>query len=272
MIKKLVQLLTFCGALLATTNSFAIGLMEIYREAVVKDPVLQQAYYTKLATEQVLPQARSDLLPYLSGIADLSREYLRQSLEQFNGITGLSEPTARFKGTYNDALYQVDLRQPVFNYAAWKNVQSAKATVKQAEAEFNDAAQDLMIRVATDYFAVLEAQDILRFTQAERRASGRSLEEATERYNVGLEAITAVYEAQAEYDRNTALEIENENEVANSKEAIRLLVGRTYDHFSSLREEIPLIPPTPNNAKKWEESAGDQNYQVLASRFALESA
>ena len=61
--------------------------------------------------------------------------------------------------------------------------------------------ESLIERAATGYFNVLAAQDFLRFARAENEAVGRQLDQAKERFEVGLAAITDVQEAQARFGR-----------------------------------------------------------------------
>ena len=50
------------------------------------------------------------------------------------------------------------------------------------------------------YLGVLRAQDNLEASKAQERAFERQLEQTQQRFEVGLIAITDVYEAQAAYD------------------------------------------------------------------------
>ena len=106
--------------------------------------------------------------------------------------------------TIGSTQWQVTASQAVFNYQAWAKVQQAKASVKAAQATFNDAAQNLILRAAKAYFDVLLAKDTLDFAEAKKRANKRQLDQATQRFQVGLDAITSVYEAKAAYDQSIA--------------------------------------------------------------------
>ena len=74
--------------------------------------------------------------------------------------------------------------------------------VSQSEADYEAAQQDLIIRVATRYFDVLAAEDVLTSINADRTAIARQLEQARQRFEVGLIAITDVQESQAAYDQS----------------------------------------------------------------------
>lgn len=50
--------------------------------------------------------------------------------------------------------------------------------------------QTLILNTATAYFNVLNAIDVLSYTQAQKEAIYRQLDQTTQRFNVGLVAIT----------------------------------------------------------------------------------
>jgi len=62
-----------------------------------------------------------------------------------------------------------------------------------------------MVRTTEAYFNILSAEDNLEFTRAEKTAIARQLEQAKQRFEVGLIAITDVHEAQAAFDLGTHL-------------------------------------------------------------------
>jgi outer membrane protein len=264
-----VQVFSFTVAGLVGQSAVAASsdLMDIFYEAVVNDAAFQSAYYTRMSTRENLPQAESLLLPQAFGNADVRRQRQINSESAFSAAPGF-----RREEFFNPQVYNLNLSQTIFNYQSWMQVQSAKFVVKQAEATFNSAAQDLILRTASAYFAVLEARDNVRFTRAELRATERRLDQALERYKVGLDAVTSVYEAQAEYDSINASLIEAENILANNLEDLRVLTGRAYKSVAPLKGEIPLLRPTPDNIERWVDTAVEQNYSLQALKFATDAA
>jgi outer membrane protein len=242
-------------------------LLDVFHDAVLNDAEFQSAYYTRMSVRETLPQAESSLLPQAFGVADVRRQRQVNSESAFAGVPGFSR-----EEFFNPQVYTLDLSQTIFNYQSWMQVQSAKSVVKQAEATFNSAAQDLILRTATAYFNVLDARDNVRFTRAELRATERRLDQARERYKVGLDAVTSVYEAQAEYDAINASLIEAENILANNLEELRVLTGRAYKSVAPLKGEIPLSRPVPDNVERWVDTAVEQNYSLQALKHATDAA
>ena len=93
----------------------------------------------------------------------------------------------------------------------------ADKTIARAEAVREAAQQDLIVRVAQRYFDVLAAEDRLNSIIADREAIARPLEQAKQRFDVGLIAITDVQESQAAYDQSVANDIGARRSLATAR-------------------------------------------------------
>ncbi|MCW8409978.1 TolC family outer membrane protein [Legionella sp. PATHC035] len=241
----------------------ATDLMDIYHQALENDPIFKNAYDTYMASAEALPQARAALLPQVGITAQATRNVFHVN----DGIFTIQD------NTYNSRTWQVSASQAIFNYQAWARVQQAKASVKAAQAVFNDAAQDLILRTAKAYFDVLFAQDTLNFAEAKKRANMRQYEQAKQRFEVGLDPITSVYEAKAAYDQSVATVIASRNNQINQSENLRKLTNHVYEVIAPLRDgKIPLIKPEPNVVDQWIDTGLKQNYKLLSAKYNLEVA
>lgn len=240
----------------------ATDLIDIYQQALENDPIFKEAYATYMSSKEAIPQARAALYPQLTVGSQISREI------NDNKVGGV-----HIENTYTSNQWQVTATQAIFNYEAWALTKQAHASVKAAQATFNDAAQELMLRTARAYFEILLAQDTLRFAEAKKRANKRQLDQATQRFKVGIDAITSVYEAQAAYDQSIAEVISARNNEINQKENLRKLTDHVYQYLSPLRNSrIPLIRPEPDNADEWINAGLKQNYLLYAQKYSLEAA
>lgn len=242
------------------TLASAADLMEVYNQALQSDAKFQSAYANYLSIKENVPIARAGLLPLLTAQDTLQNTKSYNSAANPNN-TGFQTNT-----------YALNLTQPIFNFSNWAKLKQASATVKQAQATYDAAAQDLMIRVAKAYFAVLAAEDSLRFTRAEKMATAKQLDQAKQRYKVGLDAITSVYDAQASYDLIVAQEIAAQNDVVNRREELREITNTFYNELAGLKDQLPLITPQPANPEDWVETAKRQNFTLAASRYAVDAA
>lgn len=247
------------------TPTFAADLIDIYKAALNSDPIYRAAVSTRLSQREAIPQSVAVLLPNISAQANVSNNYQNISqlptTEQPNGISN-----------FQSQGYNISFRQPLINVNDWLTVKQANNTGKQADLTLAAAAQDLIFRVATAYFNVLSAQDTLQLAKAEKNADSKQLNQAQKRVQVGLDALTSVYEAKAAYDKSLATEISAENTLRNNQEALRQLTGQTYASIKPFTKNIPLQSPQPNNIEQWIDAATQNNLKLMAARYGVEVA
>ena len=246
----------------------AMDLAQTYELALLNDPTLKAARAQRDAVREVKPQAVARLLPLLS--VQGSGDYV-DSRSVTNSEIESSFFTSRIE-SYKEGGFSVNLNQPVFHWDYWARLFQTDYEIGQAEAQYKAAEQELMVRAAQAYFGVLTAQDDLKFKTAEKIAIGRQLEQAQQRFDVGLIAITDVYEAQAGYDQARSEEIFALNEVDNAKERLREIIGEQAVQLAVLAKDIPLEPPAPSDIDEWSSAAQKQNYEVIAAQNSAEVA
>jgi outer membrane protein len=132
--------------------------------------------------------------------------------------------------------------------------------------------QALILAVADAYFNVLSARDNLEFAEAEKQSNARQLDQTKQRFDVGLVAITDVHESQAAYDISVAQAIESANLLDSAKENLREITGRYHEELAILKDNVPLVPPNPNDLQDWTEMALEENPSLKAAEAATEQA
>ena len=232
------------------------NLTTVYEQARQYDAEYQAAQFDLLAARENVPLARSAFLPQLS----LAAEY---------GIATLADDG---DGPYIESGLSLTLSQTLFNRSSGKLLDQAQIGVQQAQAQYAASGQALILRVATAYFDVLRAQADLEFSQSEREAISRQLEQAERRFDVGLVPITDVRSAQAQSDLAVAAEIAASNQVSTAREAIRLISGVDAELLTPLAEDLPLIPPEPADIDAWVGLAKEQNLELITAQLAAESS
>ena len=262
MLKTTVVRLCWLVATSISPMLHATDLMDVYRQSLDNDPTFKAAYSTYMAQREMVPQAWATLLPQLTidALAGRSEQEVRTNIFDIQQAYGTNQ-------------WKIRASQAVFNYQAWSQVQEAQASVKAALATFNDAAQNLILRSASAYLDLLYARDTLSFAEAKQRANKRQLDQAQQRFNVGLDAITSVYEAQAAYDQSVAQVISAKNNLVNKGESLSKITNHVYDSIAMLRDsKIPLINPEPNNVDQWVATGLKQNYNFFAAKYNLQAA
>ena len=234
-------------------------LVTVYQEAAANNADLAAARADYEARSEVVPQARAGLLPNLSAGANLS-----------DTRTKVDSPaiTSSRSGT----VYQANLSQPLFRADRWFQLQAAEATDEQAALELSATEQNLILQSAETYFAVLRAQDNLASTKAEEAAFKRQQDQANERFDVGLSDKTDVLEAQAGFDTARANRIIAQQQVEDAFQALITLTNRDFAALEGIEHSLPILAPTPNDAKAWVDTAAAQNLNLQASNYAVDAA
>lgn len=258
--RNFTALLFPAALILVSSMSHAADLLTVYRQALISNPQLAASAANLRAVREQRPQAIAGLLPTLSARGSLARKRFKS--------TDPSRP-AEYS---TDKIVSLDLRQPLFRYDRWILLKQSDSEIARAEAEYAATQQELMVQVAERYFKVLDAQDNVEFAQAEKSAIGRQLDQATQRFEVGLIAITDVKAAQARYDLSVSLEIRAESELVQAKDALREIAGTYYDVLAPLKTELELERPDPDSPESWVEQAGKQNLKILAAQAQAETA
>jgi outer membrane protein len=249
--------------MILNSNVMAMDLVEVYTLAETNDPIYRQAVYSTLAIQESKPQARALLLPSANLSADTigNDQTIRSAGFGDDGDTN-----------FNSHGYTMTLSQPLFRWDRYLSLKQSDNVILQAEAEQLSTQQELVIRVAVSYFTILGALDNIEFTEAETKSLSRQLEQANQRFEVGLTAITDVHEAQAGFDRAVADDILADNLLDNARENLREITGEYILELDSLGDSMPLVSPEPNDINQWSTTAESQNMNVIAIKHKLESS
>ena len=257
----------FALALLACVplGAAAENLTQVYQDARGYDAQYGAARYALQAGLERLPQGRALLLPSLNLTANTTR-----SNTESESKNPALQPS--FERDINSYGYALTFTQPLYRRQNWLQVDQAEFQVKQAEAQFGLAGQDLILRTAQAYFDVLAAQDTLALVRAQKVAIGEQLAQAKRNFEVGTATITDTHEAQARYDLAAAQEISALNDVEARRRALQQLTGKEYATLTPLRPDIKLAPPNPADMQSWVDLAEKQAYPVLVQEAGTEIA
>lgn len=258
--KLIVALLISVPALLRAEN-----LMDIYELALQNDPIIKQAEANQSAAGESRAQGLARFFPTLAATGTSSRDWRHNKIKSLTNLFPASQE-------YWNSNFSINLTQPLFHWDHWIQLSQSDNQIAQAEATYQAELQKLMVRTTEAYFNVLSAQDNLQFTVSEKQAIAKQLEQAKERFEVGIIPITDVYEAQAAFDQTTANELEAANNLDNQKEALREIIGDSEALVSSLGETLPLKVPEPNNMSKWSDTAETNNLSIIAAFNQMEVA
>ncbi len=258
-------LIAFYSVLLLPVPGHATDLVEAFNLALQSDPEYRRVAAAKRAVMEQKPQAISQLLPSVQATGN--------SYYNDQDISSAFIPVGEGGGVkFNSHGYSLNISQPVFRFDRFVRLLQANTRIRQAEAEYAAAEQALMVRLTERYYLVLANLDNLAFAEAEEKSLNRQLDQAKQRFDVGLTAITDVQEAQAGYDRAVAQRIAAANGVDNSREALREIIGIYLESQPALSEDMPFVEPDPADLDQWTETALAQNLEVVAAKESVEAS
>jgi outer membrane protein len=279
------RLLALGMGLLISATAASEDLLTIFDQAVVNDPLVREAEFTRKATREARPQAWALYLPQIAGSWSKTDD---QGSEAGTSDRLIDDPTAaptdpnppqiilQQSGSGDSegetTQWAVNLRQSIFNWGQLVGLRQAGRIAAQADADYGVAQQDLALRVSTRYFDVLAAQDNVQAQQASVDAISRQLEQADKRFEVGLIAITDVQEARAARDTAAADLIAAKRQLATAQEFLREITDMQYPVLATPRATMPLNVPEPADPQKWVEAAMEQNLSLTSSRLGADIA
>lgn len=250
--------LAFSLALLGfSLPASAANLADVLAAADANDPQWKATTATFHGQQEVLAQGRSGILPSLV----LTGDKTEHSIESPAGTVD-----------YDSTGWAIQATQPLLRADRWFQYQAARAARSQVDAEFASAEQDYLIRVTETYLAVLRAAEQLAYARAEETAFSRQLEQARQRFNVGLTAITEVHETQAVYDLTKVGLILAETELAVARTRLETLTGVRHASLAFPGEDMPVQLPEPASATAWSDKAREHNAKLVAARHAARAA
>jgi outer membrane protein len=250
------------AAICLAQGAYAVDLMGVYELAQANDPQLRAAEQRLAAAGEIPTQARSVLLPSIS--ASASRD--------IGGSRRYLEGTRTGSFDRDEESYSIGFQQTIYDDSNYGRLDRGRAELTRAEATYLEAWQGFLFRVTERYFDVLTAQDSVRFARAEETALRRQFEQAEQRFEVGLAAVTDVHEARAVYDAARARVILADNSLEDAREALRETTGTWFENYASLIEDVPLEGPDPAEVEEWVELALEYNPSVMQERSQVDVA
>ncbi len=254
-----VNLFVIIVSLLAGISPLqAQNLSETFELALQNAPVLKQAKARRSVIGESKDQSIARFLPNISATG-ASRK------EQFH-----NKKTGNFRGPdanqdYWDNNFNINLTQPLFHWDHWIQLSQSDNQIALAEANYLSELQSLMVTTTEAYFNVLYALDNLAFASAEKQAIARQLEQARQRFEVGIISIIDVNEAQAGFDQANADEIDAANNLDNQKEALTEIIGENNISLNALGENLPLLKPEPADISAWSDLAEINNFSIISA-------
>ncbi|MFC3394127.1 outer membrane channel protein TolC [Brenneria rubrifaciens] len=234
----------------------AENLLQVYQQAKNTNPDLRSSAAVRDAAFEKINEARGPLLPQLG----LGADYTYNNGYRDNSGVNSHEKSA-----------SLQLTQTLFDMSKWRALTLQEKQAGIEDVTYQSEQQTLILNTATAYFNVLRAIDSLSYINAQKQAIYRQLDQTTQRFNVGLVAITDVQNARAQYDSVLANEVLARNTLDNALESLRQVTGNFYPQLAGLNIErfSTQKPGMVNNLLKEAES---RNLTLLSARLSQDLA
>ncbi|UYU32499.1 outer membrane channel protein TolC [Siccibacter colletis] len=249
--KKLLPILIGLSLASFSTLSQAENLLQVYKQARLSNPDLRRSAADRDAAFEKINEARSPLLPQLGLGAD------------YTWNNGYRDSSGVDSTTTSGSL---QLTQTIFDMSRWRALTLQEKSAGIQDVTWQVDQQTLILNTATAYFNVLSAIDALSYTEAQKQAIYRQLDQTTQRFNVGLVAITDVQNARSQYDNVLANEVAARNTLDNAVEELRQVTGNYYPELASLNVDS-FTPSKPEPVNALLKEAEKRNLSLLQARL-----
>ena len=262
---RLIWLFTILLPAAAAADGPPTNLLQLYDLALATNPVVEGRKYGVVQAEAQKDQARSKLLPQVSGTGFVSwNEFTQEIPNRFTGQIG--HVTSQYQGLRG----VVQARQALFDLSSFRAYQGSGFTVKQAEQDLESARMELATDLVDRYLEFLEAHDEAGYVQSELDLTDGEMQRIRRMYERAMAKVTDLYEVEAYYQTLKTRELEIHNAKAVALEKVREVVGVPVADLARLANEA--LPPVPGQADQWVTDAVRRHPAIQALQYAMEAS
>lgn len=242
----------------------AADLLTAWRAAQAHDPAYAAARAQAQAGQTLLRQGRALLAPQVSasaatGLLDTDRT-TRGAQFSAPGFGASNDATFRTRienGTLTT--WALTAQQPLYNLERSASADQLEHQARLAALRFEAAGQELILRAADAYVAVILAEETLATVTAQQQEAERARAAAQEKYDAGATPVTDRDEAQARHDDVRARAIAARNEVTLRRAAYRDVTGEEPVALARLAADGRELALRVDPLDAWLERAAERN-------------
>lgn len=257
-LKTLTALSVLCGAAQAQT----IDLKSSFAAAEANDPELSVSRAQPLIEQERLVQSRALIKPLVSANLSAGRSTLTSIQQKVDSAN------------YSTSGISVNLRQPLYRPAALRSIKQSEINVNSSETLLRIARMELLKRLASSYFDVLQFNDLLQISKNEETA-----------------LLTVIQAARAGFERGTGIKTDIDDAVTRldlvKLNSLTLEQSANYalQNFLEITqfEQIPqLLPaslkklstniPSPDKISQWREDMLSGNPEIYLTELRRDIA
>jgi outer membrane protein len=260
-----------------SAGAAGVGVADAWQAALRHDPTFAAAQAQWEAGHTHVAQARALWLPTLAAQGSAGRGDQEThtsgaafSAPGFGSTTGVDFQTSVNGGTARQWAFVAE--QPLFDANRIAGYTEQKNVAAMADAQLQQAKQELLLRTSRAYFAVLTHRTQLAALRRLHAAAERARATAQARYESGDIPATDMREAQASADSIGVQELDAQTALALSEASFTDLTGLEPVSLKSLPESESAQLPQPEALEAWTQRALAGNPQLLVQRLAVSTA
>ena len=242
-----------------TVQAQSQRLSDLFRMARESDAQFAAARAAAAAGQEKLPQARSSQLPNVN--LTYGPRYNRERSSVVDGPLDYQAGSAA-----------LTLNQPIYRPANRLGVEQATFQTRQIDQQLELAQQDLILRLSSAYFDILQAQDQLSAAKGQLAAMSQQLAQSKRACEVGTVPVTDVNESQARHDYAVAQEIAASNELAAKRRVLEKIIGRPLPMLARLDPAASVDLMNAEEQARLVLAAPGGSLQTAINRSAVEAA
>lgn len=164
----------------------------------------------------------------------------------------------------------VSLRQPLYDYGAYKDLQSAEETAQFAQQDYRTNYQQFLYDTSYAYFNLVRTKKNLEYLKFNVKANKQSLNELQNKYDAGASDIADYETVRANFYIAEAQYAGARRDEKVARAELRKFTNNDNDVLI-YSNEFKVKDPSPNTEEGWEELAMRSNPQYLGSMHTKES-
>ena len=263
--------------LAAAPVAAAVDLVAAWEAAQQQDPTFAAARAEQDAGQARMRQARALALPTVTVSGSVGYGTASQSMSgaQFNAPTFGTVGGVDFRTDVNDGTatgWKISAAQPLYDRARSANARQLEIQADRADVALGAARQDLMLRTARAYFAVLQSEDALEEVRRQKAATARALEVTQASYDEGKLPITDRNEAQARFDGVVAYESAAQDALELARAVFFELTGIADPILRRIPGGAPLAAFDAGRLEPWLAKATEHNPEIALSSLGRDIA
>lgn len=261
----------------ASAGADGIGVTDAWRAAMQHDPAFAAARAQWEAGRTHVAQGRALWLPTLTAQGSTGRGDQQGetsgaafSAPGFGSTTGVDFQTSVSNGTARRWAFVAE--QPLYDSGRMADLTAQRNLAAAADALYHEARQELLLRTARAYFAVLNARARLAALRQLHAAAEQAGAAAQARYASGDIPVTDMREAQASADAVGVQQLDAQSALTLSEAAFTDLTGLQPLALRELPPGEPAQLPAPAALDDWTQRALAGSPQLAAQRLAAATA